>query len=207
MASLSTFSDIHVCDKPNCNNEGTKRCSACLKELYCSGDCQKSHWKIHKILCPFKKKKDRLPLKEIAADMFILQDLANKQKIGSDSQIQILLYGIEFANHQFGERIHGHHYERNGDFQDYLSLDFMSYFPFYHPLGEAFMIKTEFVDDFNTKQELMKKAIKYFHMAVPILEATLADFESESVDNDNILGKNDVYEFLSNSKASLGTYT
>ena len=32
------------CDKPDC----TLKCSLCSKALYCSKECQKKHWKIHK---------------------------------------------------------------------------------------------------------------------------------------------------------------
>ncbi len=35
------------CKAPDANN----RCSACLKVFYCSGDCQKKHWKQHKQEC------------------------------------------------------------------------------------------------------------------------------------------------------------
>ena len=36
----------------NCKVEaGTKICAACRQVGYCSGDCQKAHWKIHKADC------------------------------------------------------------------------------------------------------------------------------------------------------------
>jgi len=37
----------------NCDHRypSMKKCSACKKEHYCSSECQKTHWKIHKKVC------------------------------------------------------------------------------------------------------------------------------------------------------------
>jgi hypothetical protein len=39
------------CSAPQCYNSGTKICSRCKKARYCSSECQKLHWKTHKIMC------------------------------------------------------------------------------------------------------------------------------------------------------------
>lgn len=36
---------------PVCGEPGKKKCAACKKQVYCSGKCQKEHWKEHKPLC------------------------------------------------------------------------------------------------------------------------------------------------------------
>ena len=35
----------------SCGQQGTKRCSKCQTVYYCSKECQKAHWKIHKKGC------------------------------------------------------------------------------------------------------------------------------------------------------------
>lgn len=40
----------------NCGSVGpTKRCSRCQSANYCSKDCQRQHWKIHKVICNEEK--------------------------------------------------------------------------------------------------------------------------------------------------------
>jgi hypothetical protein len=43
------------CAKSGCNEKGTKSCSACLKEYYCCGECQKADWNTHKLICQLIK--------------------------------------------------------------------------------------------------------------------------------------------------------
>ncbi|OQR98495.1 hypothetical protein ACHHYP_08618 [Achlya hypogyna] len=40
-----------VCASPSCSSKGIHRCSRCQAEYYCSVDCQKSHWRVHKLSC------------------------------------------------------------------------------------------------------------------------------------------------------------
>lgn len=35
---------------------GVKRCSGCLEIYYCSTECQKFHWTIHKVQCRIARK-------------------------------------------------------------------------------------------------------------------------------------------------------
>ena len=42
-----------LCDE--CDNESTLRCSGCGSSWYCSKECQKKAWSLHKILCKFVK--------------------------------------------------------------------------------------------------------------------------------------------------------
>jgi len=41
--------DVGVC--PTCQKIAETKCTACKKVFYCSKDCQKKHWKIHKFEC------------------------------------------------------------------------------------------------------------------------------------------------------------
>ena len=42
---------IELCYNLKCSKEGTKKCSRCHTVYYCSLECQKSHWKHHKLVC------------------------------------------------------------------------------------------------------------------------------------------------------------
>ncbi|RLN97210.1 hypothetical protein BBJ28_00004586 [Nothophytophthora sp. Chile5] len=40
-----------ICGADRCSKNGTLRCSRCKMQYYCSPECQKSDWKLHKIGC------------------------------------------------------------------------------------------------------------------------------------------------------------
>lgn len=40
-----------LCQLYGCQNVGTKHCGACQDSCYCSSECQKGDWKLHKIWC------------------------------------------------------------------------------------------------------------------------------------------------------------
>lgn len=42
---------VRRCSRPGCAEHGRNSCSSCNNEDYCSTDCQKQDWKIHKIMC------------------------------------------------------------------------------------------------------------------------------------------------------------
>lgn len=53
-ASAQTAPDIIICGK--CFKEGTEStplllCGRCQEITYCNRDCQKTHWKVHKLVC------------------------------------------------------------------------------------------------------------------------------------------------------------
>lgn len=40
-----------LCANPGCENPGKHLCSGCGGEIYCSRECQKAHWAVHKQTC------------------------------------------------------------------------------------------------------------------------------------------------------------
>lgn len=40
-----------VCSNPSCSKPGTRKCSGCRIAKYCSRDCQRSEWSVHKAAC------------------------------------------------------------------------------------------------------------------------------------------------------------
>ena len=49
---LSCESVVRTC--PPCGKPASKVCSSCKEVAYCSGECQKAHWKLHKAACRAK---------------------------------------------------------------------------------------------------------------------------------------------------------
>ena len=45
----------HQCGNHNCTRPGIKRCEKCKYTHYCSHECQRKHWSIHKLECNGKK--------------------------------------------------------------------------------------------------------------------------------------------------------
>jgi len=63
------FDGLDNCDNKLCRKKGTKLCSSCEFFAYCSLECHKKHWKIHKNLC-----------KEINFCVSELQSLSKQKK-------------------------------------------------------------------------------------------------------------------------------
>ncbi|ORY90149.1 hypothetical protein BCR35DRAFT_343644 [Leucosporidium creatinivorum] len=54
----SPCANVQVQKREHCRNEGTLACSSCTLVTYCSAECQKSHWKQHKIDCKDKLRQE-----------------------------------------------------------------------------------------------------------------------------------------------------
>lgn len=46
-----TSMTLYSCVSGDCRNTATKVCTSCKTTYYCSYDCQKAHWKKHKLTC------------------------------------------------------------------------------------------------------------------------------------------------------------
>jgi len=60
----------------NCSKQARSRCSRCLIAYYCDSQCQRNHWKSHKLQCNSNK----------AQDSSDAQDKSNKAQDSSDAQ-------------------------------------------------------------------------------------------------------------------------
>jgi hypothetical protein len=102
---------------------GVNRCSVCLREPYCSGNCQKGDWKAHKLICKILKK---LSLQHEPYQTAI--DLSDDTKteiypLKNELKIRVLEHLISYTEHQFGDRVPGSEYRErgNGVQIDYIS--------------------------------------------------------------------------------------
>jgi tetratricopeptide (TPR) repeat protein len=92
-----------------------KTCSGCHDEGYCSPECQKDDWKIHKLMCAHMKSDGNLlPYTEVDSAISKLKEKA-KSKEGTNSEKRLLEYCLSFAEQQYGPRIANKSYrERDG---------------------------------------------------------------------------------------------
>lgn len=125
------------CAKLGCSRIGTKACSACLRECYCSAECQKKDWKTHKIVCHLIKKMPDtlLPYNDVCS---VVAEALNETevsivKLGSKRYVRLLQHITIFAKHQFGKRIAGKSvYERgNGERIDSWNVEITVFIKIY----------------------------------------------------------------------------
>ena len=103
-----------ICACPGCDQPGTKMCGACGgRDSYCSSDCQKVDWKVHRLFCGKILPVGELPPKE-AVTYFkrsAIQKMANAAMDGDRIQLRRLDALIAFAEKHFGKPETKHEYE------------------------------------------------------------------------------------------------
>jgi tetratricopeptide (TPR) repeat protein len=101
------------CARPCCVEIGIHRCSTCLREAYCSGECQKADWKAHKLICKtLKKLSNQLqPYRNVVNIMNEI--LGAPEKIGRN--VRVLDHALSYAEFQFGDRVEGKSYRERGN--------------------------------------------------------------------------------------------
>jgi hypothetical protein len=85
-------------------------CSACKGEYYCSPDCQKTDWKIHKILCKSMSNKVMLMVLKEVNDLSLKMfgyARADRNIDFAQTAPRIMLHTLSFAREHFGKRIVG----------------------------------------------------------------------------------------------------
>jgi hypothetical protein len=103
-----------ICASPDCVKAGINRCSICLSELYCSGECQKGDWKSHKLIYKTLKKLSLQlqPYQEVAR---VIDQILEERPKKLQLDVRVLGHLTSYAEHQFGDRIPGKSYRERGD--------------------------------------------------------------------------------------------
>lgn len=101
------------CARPICVKTGINRCSICLRETYCSGECQKGDWKGHKLICKTIKKFSNQLQPYYEAFKVISEILETAEN--ADKQSRVLTHLIAYSLHQFDDRISGKFYRERGN--------------------------------------------------------------------------------------------
>jgi hypothetical protein len=102
------------CASPGCFKAGMNRCSTCLREPYCSGECQKGDWKLHKSICKTLKKLS-LQLQPYQGVVQVINEIIGERLKKTQLDIRVLGHLIAYAEHQFGDRVPGKAYRKRGD--------------------------------------------------------------------------------------------
>lgn len=112
--SLQQSIMMSKCARSGCINIGVNRCSVCLREPYCSGDCQKADWKLHKLICKCLKKLS-LQIQPYHEVYRVITE--REEKITGDNKLdaRVLLHLISYAEYQYGERVPGRSYRERGN--------------------------------------------------------------------------------------------
>lgn len=166
-----------LCGRPCCENLRAKTCSACNEEGYCGHDCQKSDWKIHRIMCACLKNGYKLlPFKEVKDKFTELKRQAELQKKAED-QIRILEYCLSFVKVQYGKEIVGKPYrERDIEFDglyriDNWGVDVVAKFTLCDSLGDKYRCSTIKENmDVTAGKDVVNKAIYYYEKSLFHLE-------------------------------------
>lgn len=163
---------VRECSEPDCNENGRNACSACMKEFYCSAKCQKTDWKIHKIVCPLMKLMSDVLVPFIDVSSTIDKVLAQTEEqiviLGNKRYVRLLHYAAAFAGHQFGKRIPGtKSYSRDsGEWINNWGVEILALYAIYKKLSHH---NSSFDDDGNVKDCWTNK-IPYLQKSLVILE-------------------------------------
>lgn len=105
-----------LCSKQGCDCFGTKSCGACRVASYCSVDCQKGDWKVHKLCCVDINKLPTTYLTGPQIDKIMAKingqiDISN----GIEQTISTIKKLLSFLDHQYGVQVEGTQYSRRGN--------------------------------------------------------------------------------------------
>jgi tetratricopeptide (TPR) repeat protein len=124
------------CARPCCNEYATKRCSACLKEGYCSSECQNADWKKHKKICKFLKRlsNNLQPYHEVEQ---VIEEI-----LDTPGNARVLDHLLKYTEFQFGNRIHGQTYRQRGNSgrKDNFEVEIYYMLQIYQRLVDFFII-------------------------------------------------------------------
>jgi tetratricopeptide (TPR) repeat protein len=197
---------IHECARPGCVKVGRRKCSACNNSnaSYCSPECQKLDWKVHKIICPSMKNGDQLVLsvKEATSTICKLLEEA-KLKEGTQSEIRILEYSLSFGEYQ----LHRNENETclvGGNRNENWVIEIDNLCNLCMNLAESYKIMAAKMAMNDRCVDVSKKAIYYFEKSLPILERWRVQLASKTTDGWAKMKLNIIYTYLSRVERLLG---
>jgi len=85
-----------VCSAPDCSESVSKRCGRYRIARYCSSECQKAHWKEHKLTCHKQKKAEKLKTPTVKKSISFFESISyttqdEEWKVNEDIRKAVLL--------------------------------------------------------------------------------------------------------------------
>jgi tetratricopeptide (TPR) repeat protein len=118
------------CARPYCEKIARSRCSDCHRDRYCSGECQKSDWKDHKLICS--------TLKSLSCDPQPYHQVVDviKAFLREAANVRVLDHLLCYAEFQFGKPTASKDYRERGDTEkiDNWSVDMKNMIPIFEKL-------------------------------------------------------------------------
>jgi hypothetical protein len=162
------------CAQPGCLKLGVKICSICLRETYCSGDCQKVDWKVHKPICKtLKKLSNQLqPYKKVIQ---LIKEIRAEDFKKARLNVRVWKHLVSYAEYQLGNRVPGKDYREreNGERIDNWTVE----------INILTFIYSWFADLYGRDESLSR--IYSFNLKFPLYEKILNVLRPWSADLDS----------------------
>jgi hypothetical protein len=198
------MSCMTLCKKSGCHNYGNNTCSKCLKNFYCSRQCQIDDWKFHKIICCYIKDSTKLlsysKLQAIASkilgSVFDNSPSNNIYKPGFEKNdiVNILVFCVSYFEFQFDDIIKHNPSNMRGSTKE-LSyyVDIKLLYLLYDLLG---MLYYSELDSNNTINHSLCTSIYYFDKCLSII--TYWQNKNKNKNKNNI----EIEYFIDNNKVN-----
>jgi hypothetical protein len=183
------------CALPCCNKPAASKCSVCLMEPYCCGECQKADWKRHKLICKVLKRlsTELQPYHQVVQVSMEILDLPGN--------LRILSHLLHYAETQFGERIVGETYRQrgNGEKIDNLTVEIRIVISIYRGF-----ISVYGEDRSLSEEECRKIKIPYYLKMIEVLKPWALFLDTESRGDTLSVAQIDyLWELLSHTELEL----
>lgn len=108
------------CARPGCPSAANRFCSVCLREPYCSSNCQKADWKEHKPICKTLKtlSNNLQPYNDVSQ---IIIGILHEAPVNIRKNVRVLIHLLSYTKLQFGDQIPGKTYRERGGHGDRIS--------------------------------------------------------------------------------------
>jgi hypothetical protein len=124
------------CVRSGCHGVGGFKCTGCHREQYCSGECQKGGWKLHKLVCSILKKLPR----QLQSNLEVFQVIEDTCKeiipVKKQLALRVLRHLMAYSKEQFGGRIPGDDCREraNGEYMFDFAYEILILIPLYQKM-------------------------------------------------------------------------